>query len=89
MRSKAEAGIHLLDAARALRTEKDKERDLVLQEEQEREIISRLQVGAFVNPTVGTLGELILATNFDITDESAAIGTGTADTEEGRARGHG
>ncbi|XP_076757154.1 intraflagellar transport protein 81 homolog [Xylocopa sonorina] len=43
MRTKAEAGMHLLDAARAFRIEKDKERDLVLQEEQEKEIISRLQ----------------------------------------------
>lgn len=44
MRMKAETGIHLLNVARALRIEKDKERDLVLQEEQEKEIISRLQV---------------------------------------------
>ncbi|XP_043797019.1 intraflagellar transport protein 81 homolog isoform X1 [Apis laboriosa] len=43
MRMKAETGMHLLDVARALRIEKDKERDLVLQEEQEKEIISRLQ----------------------------------------------
>ncbi|XP_017881451.1 intraflagellar transport protein 81 homolog [Ceratina calcarata] len=43
MRTKAEAGIHLLDAAHAFRIEKDKERDLALQEEQEKEIISRLQ----------------------------------------------
>lgn len=43
MRMKAETGIHLLNVARALRIEKDKERDLVLQEEQEKEIISRLQ----------------------------------------------
>ncbi|XP_068986537.1 intraflagellar transport protein 81 homolog [Bombus flavifrons] len=43
MRTKAESGIHLLDAARALRIEKDKERDFALQEEQEKEIISRLQ----------------------------------------------
>lgn len=41
---KAEAGNHLLDAARALRSERDKERDLALQEEQEKEIISKLQV---------------------------------------------
>lgn len=45
MRAKAEIGMYLLDAARALRIEKDKERDLVLQEEQQKEIISRLQVG--------------------------------------------
>ncbi|XP_017763659.1 PREDICTED: intraflagellar transport protein 81 homolog [Eufriesea mexicana] len=43
MRTKAEIGMYLLDSARALRIEKDKERDLVLQEEQQREIISRLQ----------------------------------------------
>ncbi|CAK9826991.1 Intraflagellar transport protein 81 homolog [Anthophora retusa] len=43
MRAKAEAGFHLLDAARTLRIEKDKERNLALQEEQEREITSRLQ----------------------------------------------
>ncbi|KOC64407.1 Intraflagellar transport protein 81 like protein [Habropoda laboriosa] len=43
MRAKAEVGIHLLDAAHALRIEKDKERDLVLQEEQEKEITSRLE----------------------------------------------
>ncbi|CAD1475833.1 unnamed protein product, partial [Heterotrigona itama] len=43
MKTKAESGMHLLNAAQALRTEKDKERDLALQEEQEREIISRLQ----------------------------------------------
>lgn len=44
MKAKAEAGTHLLDAARALRVERDKERDLALQEEQEKEFISRLQV---------------------------------------------
>ena len=44
MKAKADSGIHLLDAARALRVERDKERDLALQEEQEKEIISRLQV---------------------------------------------
>lgn len=44
MKMKAEAGNHLLDAARALRSERDKERDLALQEEQEKEIISKLQV---------------------------------------------
>ncbi|XP_076300456.1 intraflagellar transport protein 81 homolog [Lasioglossum baleicum] len=43
MKAKAEAGIHLLDAARSLRVERDKERDLALQEEQEKEITSRLQ----------------------------------------------
>ncbi|KAK9305699.1 hypothetical protein QLX08_003445 [Tetragonisca angustula] len=43
MKTKAESGMHLLNAAQALRIEKDKERDLALQEEQEREIISRLQ----------------------------------------------
>lgn len=49
MRTKAESGIHLLDAARALRVEKDKERDFALQEEQEKEIISRLQVETLNN----------------------------------------
>ncbi|XP_076168136.1 intraflagellar transport protein 81 homolog isoform X2 [Ptiloglossa arizonensis] len=44
MKAKAEAGTHLLDAARALRVERDKERDLALQEEQEKEFISRLQI---------------------------------------------
>ncbi|XP_076233485.1 intraflagellar transport protein 81 homolog isoform X2 [Calliopsis andreniformis] len=44
MKAKAEAGIHLLEAAKALRAERDKERDLALQEEQEKEIISKLQV---------------------------------------------
>ncbi|XP_054016407.1 intraflagellar transport protein 81 homolog isoform X1 [Hylaeus anthracinus] len=44
MKAKAEAGIHLLDAARALRVERDKERELALQEEQERELVSRLQI---------------------------------------------
>lgn len=44
MKAKAEPGIHFLDAARALRIEKDKERDLALQEEQEKEILSTLQV---------------------------------------------
>ncbi|XP_012144783.1 intraflagellar transport protein 81 homolog isoform X2 [Megachile rotundata] len=43
MKAKAEPGIHLLDAARALRIEKDKERDLALQEEQEKDILSTLQ----------------------------------------------
>ncbi|XP_034185123.2 intraflagellar transport protein 81 homolog isoform X1 [Osmia lignaria lignaria] len=43
MKAKAEPGIHFLDAARALRIEKDKERDLALQEEQEKEILSTLQ----------------------------------------------
>lgn len=43
MKTKAESGMHLLNAAQALRIEKDKERDLALQEEQEREIISKLQ----------------------------------------------
>lgn len=43
MKAKAESGIHLLDAARALRIEKDKERDRALQEEQEKEILSTLQ----------------------------------------------
>lgn len=49
MKMKAEIGMHLLDVARALRIEKDKERDLVLQEEQEKEIISRLQVQNIFN----------------------------------------
>ncbi|XP_076684112.1 intraflagellar transport protein 81 homolog [Andrena cerasifolii] len=44
MKAKADSGIHLLDAARALRVERDKERDLALQEEQEKEIVSRLQM---------------------------------------------
>ncbi|KZC11374.1 PREDICTED: intraflagellar transport protein 81 homolog [Dufourea novaeangliae] len=44
MKAKAETGIHLLEAARALRLERDKERDLALQEEQEHEILSRLQI---------------------------------------------
>ncbi|XP_078040651.1 intraflagellar transport protein 81 homolog [Augochlora pura] len=44
MKAKAEAGNHLFDAARSLRIERDKERDLVLQEEQEKEITSRLQI---------------------------------------------
>lgn len=44
MKTKAEAGIHLLDAARMLRVERDRKRDLALQDEQEKEITSRLQV---------------------------------------------
>nr|XP_031846552.1 intraflagellar transport protein 81 homolog [Nomia melanderi]XP_031846553.1 intraflagellar transport protein 81 homolog [Nomia melanderi] len=44
MKTKAEAGIHLLDAARMLRVERDRKRDLALQEEQEKEITSRLQI---------------------------------------------
>ncbi|XP_043258897.1 intraflagellar transport protein 81 homolog [Colletes gigas] len=44
MKAKAETGVHLLDAAKALRVERDKERDLALQEEQEKEFISRLQI---------------------------------------------
>lgn len=44
MKVKAQPALHLLDAARALRMEKDRERDLALQKEQESKIMSGLQV---------------------------------------------
>jgi len=44
IKSKAEPALHLLDACKLLRTERDKERDLILQKEQEEDTISDLQV---------------------------------------------
>lgn len=44
MKVKAQPALYLLDAARALRMEKDRERDLALQKEQESKIMSGLQV---------------------------------------------
>lgn len=49
IKSKAEPALHLLDACRLLRTERDKERDLISQKEQEEDIISDLQVYLFKN----------------------------------------
>ncbi|XP_036142642.1 intraflagellar transport protein 81 homolog isoform X2 [Monomorium pharaonis] len=43
IKSKAEPALYLLDACRLLRMERDKERDLISQKEQEEEIISELQ----------------------------------------------
>ncbi|KAL0103446.1 hypothetical protein PUN28_017601 [Cardiocondyla obscurior] len=43
IKSKAEPALHLLDVCRLLRTERDKERDLMLQKEQEEDTISDLQ----------------------------------------------
>ncbi|XP_035729254.1 intraflagellar transport protein 81 homolog isoform X2 [Vespa mandarinia] len=44
MKVKAQPAFYLLDAARALRMEKDRERDLALQKEQESKIMSGLQI---------------------------------------------
>jgi len=44
IKSKAEPALHLLDACKLLRTERDKERDLILQKEQEEDTTSDLQV---------------------------------------------
>ncbi|KAL2728852.1 leukocyte elastase inhibitor-like isoform X1 [Vespula squamosa] len=44
MKIKAQPALYLLDAARALRMEKDRERDLALQKEQESKIMSGLQI---------------------------------------------
>ncbi|XP_014607374.1 PREDICTED: intraflagellar transport protein 81 homolog [Polistes canadensis] len=44
MKVKAQSGFYLLEAARALRMEKDRERDLVLQKEQESKIMSSLKI---------------------------------------------
>lgn len=47
IKSKAEPALHLLDACRLLRMERDKERDLISQKEQEEDTISDLQVYIF------------------------------------------
>ncbi|KAK2578670.1 hypothetical protein KPH14_012159 [Odynerus spinipes] len=44
MKTKAQPAFYLLDAARSLRMEKDRERDLALQKEQESKIMSGLQI---------------------------------------------
>ncbi|KAM0736970.1 Intraflagellar transport protein 81-like protein [Formica fusca] len=43
IKSKAELALHLLDACRLLRMERDKERDLILEKEQEKDTIFNLQ----------------------------------------------
>ncbi|XP_032684677.1 intraflagellar transport protein 81 homolog [Odontomachus brunneus] len=43
IKSKAESALHLLDSCRMLRTERDKERDLMSQKEQEEDTMSDLQ----------------------------------------------
>lgn len=49
IKSKAELALHLLDACRLLRIERDKERDLILEKEQEKDTMFNLQVYFFVN----------------------------------------
>lgn len=44
IKAKAEPAMYLLDACRLLRVERDKERDLMSQKEQEENMISDLQV---------------------------------------------
>lgn len=44
IKSKAEPALHLLDVCKLLRAERDKERDLISQKEQEEDTISDLQV---------------------------------------------
>lgn len=44
IKSKAESALHLLDSCRMLRMERDKERDLMSQKEQEEDTMSDLQV---------------------------------------------
>lgn len=44
IKSKAEPALHLLNTCKLLRMERDKERDLISQKEQEEDIISDLQV---------------------------------------------
>lgn len=46
IKAKAEPALHLLDACKMLRTERDKERDLMSQKEQEEDTMSDLQVCA-------------------------------------------
>lgn len=48
IKAKAEPALHLLDACRLLRVERDKERDLMSQKEQEENIMSDLQVYIFL-----------------------------------------
>lgn len=48
IKSKAELALHLLDVCRLLRIERDKERDLILEKEQEKDTIFNLQVCFFV-----------------------------------------
>lgn len=44
IKSKAELALHLLNACRLLRIERDKERDLILEKEQEKDTMFNLQV---------------------------------------------
>lgn len=65
MKSKAEPAVHLLDSCRLLRTERDRERDLISQKEQEEDTISDLQV-YFLRKMIGETDRSRLSVSISI-----------------------